>query len=69
MVLWSEQYLTDWLIHLIDEYAKRFNRGPPMLQMGGDLVDQAFLIETALHRGEEIRDEEIHWPSSPGELI
>ncbi len=69
MVLWSEQYLTDWLVHLIDKYGDRFGRGPPMLQLFGYLVDQAVLIQLALDRGEEIRDDEIAWPSSPGELL
>ena len=69
MVLWSEQYLTDWLVHLIDKYGDRFGRGPPMLQLFGDLVDQAFLIQLAIDRDEPIRHDEICWPSSPDEVI
>ncbi len=69
MITFSEAYLTDRLSGLIDEYADRFGRGPPMLQLFGDLVDQAFLIQLAIDRDEPIRHDEICWPSSPDEVI
>ncbi len=40
-----------------------------MLQLFGDLVDQAFLIQLAIDRDEPIRHDEICWPSSPDEVI
>ncbi len=69
MIVWNEQYLTDRLRGLITQYADAFGEGPPMLQIAGDLFEQAVLIERAIDRGEEIRDDEIVWPSSPGELL
>ncbi len=68
MIEFDEAYLWERLRGLIDEYAVRFGRGPPMMRMAGGILDQAMLIQRAIDRGEAIRDDEIYWPE-PGALI